>query len=78
MRDDMSELFEQLGLTSNVVYVKSISPTELPSDMRDDLEDDAELFAVHGENGEQVAIFTDKSLAFSLAEEYRFQAHSVH
>ncbi|MEM0978279.1 MAG: DUF1150 family protein [Pseudomonadota bacterium] len=72
------QLYEQLGLPSNVVYVKQIDPNELPLEVRNQVEEGSELFAVHCENGEQVALFTDKNLAFSLAREYSFDAHSVH
>ena len=72
------ETYKQLGLESNVVYVKSVPVNELPKDVQSQLENETEIFAVHGENGEQVALFTDKNLAFSLAEEYHFQAHNVH
>ncbi|MEM9715960.1 MAG: DUF1150 family protein [Pseudomonadota bacterium] len=72
------ETFKQLGLESNIVYVKPVPVDDLPGEVREQLEGETELFSVHGENGEQVALFTDRSLAFSLAEEYEFRAHSVH
>lgn len=71
-------MFEQLGLESNIVYVKPVAVDQLPSDVQDQLEGETQIFAVHGENGEQVALFTDKNLAFDLAKEYDFRAHSVH
>ena len=72
------EVYEQLGLESNIGYVKSIDVDDLPHDMRDQLTDETKVFSVHGENGEQVALFTDLDLVFSLAKEYKFRAHSVH
>ncbi|MEO0341874.1 MAG: DUF1150 family protein [Pseudomonadota bacterium] len=72
------EVFKQLGLDSNVVYVKPVSVDKLPGDVRAQLTGETMVFAVHGENGEQVALFTDRNLAFSLAKEYHFEAHSVH
>ncbi|MEO1563597.1 MAG: DUF1150 family protein [Pseudomonadota bacterium] len=71
-------IYKQLGLTSNIVYVKPVPTELLPKDMRAELNGEKEVFAVHGENGEQVALFTDRNLAFDLAKEYHFQAHSVH
>ena len=78
MIEETKHLFEQFGLTSNVVYVKPIPVEDLPGEMLAELNGEEEVFAVHGENGEQVALFTDRELAFSLAEEYDFQACSVH
>ena len=74
----MTEIFENLGLSSNLVYVRPIEKSELPDDVQSSLETVSQVYSVHGENGEQVALFTDLDLVFSLAKEYNFRAMSVH
>lgn len=75
----MTPLYEQMGLPSNVVYIRPIARDELPNEALADFEDAAiPLFAVFAEDGQQIALVEDQKVAYELAKEHRFSLHSVH
>jgi hypothetical protein len=75
----MTPLYEQMGLPSNIVYIRAIARDELPKDALVDFDDiNAPLFAVFAEDGQQIALVEDQKVAFELAKEHRFSLHSVH
>lgn len=63
---------------SNIVYVKPVEIDDLPEDVQAQLEDGAELYAVHKDDGEQLALVAGRSLAFSLARQNDLVPVTVH
>ena len=74
----MTHLFEKMGLPSNIVYIRAVDRKEVPIDILEDLEDGKPVFAVFAEDGKQIALVEDQSVAYALAEEHQFSLHSVH
>ncbi len=60
------------------VYVKSIAVTDLPREVRAQAEGLELLYAVHGADGQQLALVGDRKLAFSLAREHDYAPVMVH
>ena len=61
-----------------IVYVKPVSVDELPREVQDKAEGLEQLYAVHDENGQQLALVADRKLAFSLARQHDFSPVAVH
>ncbi len=59
--------FEKIG--QDIVYVKPILAADLPADLRAQVGDLEEVFAVHNAAGEQLALVANRKLAFHLARE---------
>lgn len=62
----------------SIVYVRPIKVSELPQDIRDQLGGLTEIYAVHHEEGERMALVADRALAFALARRNDFEPVSVH
>lgn len=73
---DMKFDLEKIG--QGVVYVKPIFAADLPDEMRTQVGDLEELFAVHNADGEQLALVANRKLAFHLARENNMQPVTVH
>ena len=71
-------LLENLNLPSDLIYVREIDKSNLPKDVQNELADEANVFSIHAEDGRQVALMTDRRLAFDLAKELKIKAVSVH
>jgi len=63
---------------TRIVYVKPVAVSELPEEVRAQAGDLEELFAVHSEEGEQLALVANRSLAFSLARQHDYKPVAVH
>lgn len=74
----MNTKYDLKNLDSDIVYVKSVSVSELPEEMKEKVGDLETLFAVHNANGEQLALVADRKLAFHLARENQMQPFTVH
>lgn len=74
----MTHLYEQMGLPSNVVYIRAISRAELPREVLENVDETVPLFAVFAEDGQQIALVENQKVAFDLAQEHKFSLHSVH
>ncbi|GLQ36052.1 hypothetical protein GCM10007939_23360 [Amylibacter marinus] len=74
----MTPVFEQMGLPSNIVYIRPITLADLPRDIQMELGDNTPLFAVFSEDGTQIALVEDQNVAFALAKEHEFNLQSVH
>lgn len=66
---------EALG---NTVYIRRVTLESLPEDVRAQLSDADTLYAVHGPDGERLALVKDRSLAFMLARQNELTPVSVH
>ena len=65
-------------LGKGIVYVKPILAAELPDEVREQVGDLEEVYAVHNAAGEQLALVADRKLAFHLARENDMQPVTLH
>ena len=63
---------------SRIVYVKSVDVADLPDEVRREAGGLERLYAVHRDNGEQLALVANRKLAFILAREHDFAPVPVH
>ena len=61
-----------------IVYVKTVEVADLPRDLRDQAGDLDQLYAVHDSDGQQLALFADRKLAFVLARQHDLSPVAVH
>lgn len=74
----MNERFELPDSDSRIVYVKTVDVADLPDEIRKEAGDLEHLYAVHREDGEQLALVADRRLAFILARQHDFAPVAVH
>ncbi|UWQ21356.1 DUF1150 domain-containing protein [Jannaschia sp. W003] len=62
------------------VYVRKVALVDLPRAVREEARETGleELYALHREDGEQVALVGDRTLAFTLARQNHLNPVSVH
>ncbi len=63
---------------NRIVYVRPISVSDLPQEIRDQAVGIQTLYAVHGANGERLALVRDRRLAFALARQNDLAPVHVH
>lgn len=68
--------FEKAG--QGIVYVKPVLVNDLPDDVRSQVGDLQEVYAVHNAVGDQLALVADRKLAFHLAREHDMQPVALH
>ncbi|MDD7971762.1 DUF1150 family protein [Roseinatronobacter alkalisoli] len=61
-----------------IVYVRPIKASDLPDEIRAQLPDVAQVYAIHHEEGEQMAVVTDRTMAFVMARQNDYDPVSVH
>lgn len=61
-----------------IAYVRPIKASELPEDIRDQLPGVTDLYAIHHEEGERLALVTDRTMAFVMARQNDMDPVSVH
>ncbi|MFM2391919.1 MAG: hypothetical protein RLZZ437_3474 [Pseudomonadota bacterium] len=66
---------DQMG---KIVYVRPIAVSDLPDDLRDQVNGLEVIYAVHAPNGDQLALVANRALAFHLARQHDATALSVH
>jgi hypothetical protein len=69
--------FEHENL-DRVVYVRAVDVSELPADVQAQLSEEEHVYAIHSEDGEQLALAKDREIAFALARTNEFAPVSVH
>jgi hypothetical protein len=74
----MRTKYDLSALGPNVVYVKPVPVESLPPDMREQAGDLQVIFAVHDVDGTQLALVSDRRLAFSLARQHDKVPMTVH
>lgn len=62
----------------NTVYIRRVAVASLPADVRAQAPDVETLYALHGPDGERLALVTDRSQAFILARQNELEPVSVH
>ena len=63
---------------ARTVYVKAVDIADLPADVQDQINSDDPLYAVHSEDGQQLALVAGRKLAFSLARQNDYTPVPVH
>jgi len=63
---------------SRIVYVKPVPVADLPTEMQGQAMGADEVYAVHAETGERLALVRNKSLAFMLARQNDMAPVHVH
>ncbi|NQY58857.1 DUF1150 family protein [Cognatishimia sp.] len=61
-----------------MVYVREVSVADLPADMQEQVEGVETLYAVHGADGERLAVVKERNLAFALARQNDYAPVTVH
>lgn len=61
-----------------IAYVRPIKASELPDEIRAQLPNVTELYAIHHEEGERLALVTDRTMAFVMARQNDYEPVSVH
>ena len=74
----MNTKFDFTALEQNIVYVKPILVAELPDEVRKQVGDMSEVYAVHNAAGEQLALVANRKMAFHLARENNMEPVTVH
>ncbi|OYU39899.1 MAG: hypothetical protein CFE33_09280 [Pseudorhodobacter sp. PARRP1] len=75
----MDVKFEGLDAGDNrIVYVRPIAVETLPQAVQAQINGMKTVYAVHGENGEQLALVADRDLAFSLARQHDMAPVNAH
>ncbi|EBA04284.1 MAG: DUF1150 family protein [Paracoccaceae bacterium] len=69
--------FEEDG-PDRIVYIRSVEVAELPEDLRDQAEGRDQIYAVHSEDGERLALVRDRAMAFALARSNDLAPVAVH
>ena len=64
--------------TSNIVYIRPVAVADLPEDVQAEANGAEEIYAVHSEDGERIALVRDKRLAFVLARQNDMAPVNVH
>lgn len=62
----------------NTVYVRRVPTDSLPDEVRDQVPGVDALYAVHGIDGERLALVRERNLAFMLARQNELNPVSVH
>jgi hypothetical protein len=79
MKNDVSNSADaRFDDDSKLVYVKPIALDELPDEVREKVNGQGPLFAVHNDAGQQLALVAGRRLAFELARENDLQPVTVH
>jgi hypothetical protein len=75
----MDTTYDALPETADrIVYVRPLKVATLPDKLRAQLGEAKMVYAVHGEDGEQLALVADRGLAFSLARAHDFAPQNAH
>ncbi|RJL05299.1 DUF1150 family protein [Paracoccus siganidrum] len=62
----------------NTVYIRRVATDTLPEEIREQVPGIDTLYAVHGIDGERLALVRERSLAFMLARQNDLAPVSVH
>lgn len=66
------------AMQGQLVYVKPVMVGDLPSEVQEQAGDLQTLYAVHNEEGEQLALVAHRALAFDLARQFEMVPMTVH
>lgn len=77
MNTNTNHEFPQMG-DGNIVYVRRVPMDSLPDEVREQAPGLDALYAVHGIDGERLALVRDRHMAFMLARQNELTPLSVH
>ncbi|MBL4916109.1 DUF1150 family protein [Szabonella alba] len=66
------------GADARTVYIRPVAVADLPEDIREQAEGREVIYALHGADGERLALAADRSIAFAIAEQNDLAAVNVH
>lgn len=69
---------ELKALAGNMIYLKPVSTSDLPDEVREDAGTLETVFAVHNTKGEQVALVANEAIAADLAAQNDMQVVPLH
>ena len=72
------EAFQDRDPKDRIVYVRPVMAEDLPSELRDQIEEGEILYAVHKSDGERLALVKDRQMAFMLARQNDLSPVAVH
>lgn len=61
-----------------IAYVRAVAVEDLPKDVQSQVGDLTTLYAVHSEEGERLALVSDRKMAFVLARQHDLDPVTVH
>lgn len=61
-----------------MVYVREVSVADLPEEMQEQAEGVETLYAVHGADGERLAVVKERNMAYVLARQNDYAPVTVH
>lgn len=67
-----------LGGEARIVYVRAVDAAELPEEVRNEMDGQDQVYAVHASDGERLALVKDRHLAFTLARQNDYSPVTVH
>lgn len=73
----MNEKFD-FGDAARIVYIRKVPAALLPQEVRAQMPEVTDLYAVHDTDGERLALVGNRSLAFRLARQNELSPVSVH
>lgn len=74
----MNTTFDFKDSAQRLVYVKPVDVADLPAEVQAEAGELKHLYAVHGADGEQLALVANRQLAFSLARQHDYAPVNVH
>ena len=72
------DAFRDSNKKDRIVYVRPVMAEDLPSELRDQIEEGEILYAVHKSDGERLALVKDRQMAFMLARQNDLSPVAVH
>lgn len=74
----MNSKYDLKVISTDIVYVKSVSVASLPKEMQEQAGELETIFSVHDAEGTQLALVADRRLAFALARQHDKVPVTVH
>ncbi len=75
----MDHKFDTLPEPENrIVYVRPVAVASLPDALRAQIGEKKTVYAVHGEDGEQIALVAERDMAFMLARQHDMAPVNAH
>ena len=74
----MENTANEILTDERIVYVRPVLSANLPEDVREELGNIDEIYAVHSAAGERLALVTERDMAFDLARQNDLSPVAVH
>jgi hypothetical protein len=78
----MNKPYDIANDDGRIVYVRPVMVRDLPEDVADEVREHAgdldQIYAVHDQSGERIALVKDRSMAFVLARQNELEPVTVH